>query len=167
MRRGVFNAAINGASLPFMEQWALDVVVPRLKPDTVVLGLTSRDVNDGNTQANELFSLFNESPDGREAVGNEDVLDVADRWLWSTLLSSPTGQTSRSITAIQSGEPLDTVTRDGTLAAVDHFAELQYQVVPAFTAQYAAKGLHNFHVGQKSLGALDHITRRLTAGKFA
>ena len=44
--RPVFNAALNGATTRTMELWTLDVVIPLLKPDIVVVGMNTSALND-------------------------------------------------------------------------------------------------------------------------
>ena len=45
----IFNAALDGSSMRQTEDWALNVVVPLIAPRTVVIGLTSRDLNDASS----------------------------------------------------------------------------------------------------------------------
>jgi hypothetical protein len=50
-----YNASLNGLSMRSLELWALDVVLPILDPEIVVLGLTTRELNDGGRRQDELF----------------------------------------------------------------------------------------------------------------
>lgn len=51
-----YNAALNGASPQSLELWAKEVVFPRLDPQVVVIGLTSRDLNDGGLSQQQFFT---------------------------------------------------------------------------------------------------------------
>lgn len=46
VKRQVFNASLAGMDAQLMEVWVLRVVVPRLHPRAVVIGVSSRDLND-------------------------------------------------------------------------------------------------------------------------
>ena len=54
----VFNAGLDGSSVRQMEDWAKNVVVPLLQPKTVVIGLTSRDLNDASISNAEVFENY-------------------------------------------------------------------------------------------------------------
>jgi hypothetical protein len=53
-----YNAGLDGAGMRQTEDWALNVVVPLTKPDVVVIGLTSRDLNDASTANAEVFDKY-------------------------------------------------------------------------------------------------------------
>ncbi len=50
-----YNAGLDGSSVRQMEDWAMNVVIPLLQPETVVIGLTSRDLNDASVSNAEVF----------------------------------------------------------------------------------------------------------------
>lgn len=50
-----YNASLNGLSMRSLELWTLEIVVPTLDPEIVVLGLTTRELNDGGPRQKELF----------------------------------------------------------------------------------------------------------------
>ena len=46
VKRPAFNAALDGADLRALEFWTLRVVVPKLRPRAVVIGVSSREFNE-------------------------------------------------------------------------------------------------------------------------
>lgn len=67
----VFNAGLDGSSVRQMEDWALNVVVPLLEPETVVIGLTSRDLNDASLSNAEVFNNYVNSRGRARFLGEE------------------------------------------------------------------------------------------------
>ncbi len=64
-----YNAALPGSGAIAVEQWTRDFVLPMLKPKLVMIGLTSRDLNDnGPVQAEHLQSYLS-SEGRRRALG--------------------------------------------------------------------------------------------------
>jgi hypothetical protein len=61
-----YNASLNGLSVRTLELWALDVVLPALDPEIVVIGLTTRELNDGGTPQQDLLSRLAASRGLRE-----------------------------------------------------------------------------------------------------
>lgn len=78
--RTVYNAGLSAGFVPITALWAEEVVLPRLRPDLLVLGLISFDVN-----AHDSHALFEDalrtSPGGRAALGTEGLFDRLDRTL--------------------------------------------------------------------------------------
>jgi hypothetical protein len=64
--RPAFNAALNGAGMRLLELWTLRIVLPRLRPDIVVIGLGSGEVNKGNAVGKRLLDALLTSPAGGE-----------------------------------------------------------------------------------------------------
>lgn len=50
-----YNAALDGASLRSVEAWARNVVFPSLDPQAVVIGITTRDLNDRGVSQQEFY----------------------------------------------------------------------------------------------------------------
>lgn len=78
--RSVYNAGLSAGFIPITSLWAEEVVLPRLHPDVLVLGLISFDVH-----AHDSHPLFEDalrtSPGGRAALGTEGLVDRLDRAL--------------------------------------------------------------------------------------
>ena len=66
-----FNAGLDGSSLRQTEDWTLNVVVPLIAPETVVIGLTSRDLNDASSSNAEVFDKYLNSRGRARFLGEE------------------------------------------------------------------------------------------------
>ena len=78
LERPAFNAALNAASLRTLELWARDVVLPRLRPDVLILGLNSSELSDHNLVGERGYRQFVESR-GWRALHPE--ASIGRRWL--------------------------------------------------------------------------------------
>ncbi len=77
----VYNAALDGSSMRQMEDWALNVAVPLTQPDTVVIGLTSRDLNDESISNEEVFEEYLTSTGRARFLGEEKIGQRVQRTL--------------------------------------------------------------------------------------
>ena len=59
--RPAFNAALNGATARTLELWTRHIVVPRLRPDMVMFGFNSIEMNDNSLVAQRIFDQFRTS----------------------------------------------------------------------------------------------------------
>jgi hypothetical protein len=75
-----YNAGLSAAMPLILEPWALDVVLPRLDPQLVVIGLSSFDFTD-HPSVDVFYDAFVSAPAGERAVGDDGFLDHLDRWL--------------------------------------------------------------------------------------
>ncbi len=66
-----YNAALDGSSMRLTEDWALNVVVPLVAPKVVVIGLTSRDLNDASSSNAEVFDNYLTSRGRARFLGEE------------------------------------------------------------------------------------------------
>jgi hypothetical protein len=77
----VYNAAI-GSAIPRMnEAWVKDVVLPRLHPKLLVLGVTSFDFTDSGVGRTVFWDAFRASAGGRQAMHGATVVQRLDRRL--------------------------------------------------------------------------------------
>ncbi|MBK9178110.1 MAG: hypothetical protein IPM45_00820 [Acidimicrobiales bacterium] len=67
-RRPAYNAALDAATPALLERWVTDQVVPRLHPDTVVIGLSSFDLNDNASIGRAALAGYEEAPQSRSDV---------------------------------------------------------------------------------------------------
>jgi hypothetical protein len=63
--RTAYNAALDAATPELIEQWVPDEVVPRLNPDTVVIGLSSFDLNEGAALTASALEAYESAPETR------------------------------------------------------------------------------------------------------
>ena len=132
--RPPFLAAINGSDPRMDEVWLRYVAVPRLKPSTVVIGLTSRDFNDAVRP--QQYSLFVSSPGAEEAMGTESALDAAERRLADfSYLVRYRDELRKPVETVRGGDPREDkllVSPLGVLAAIVVYSTPRYQLTPQF-----------------------------------
>lgn len=77
-----YNAALDGASPRSVEAWAKDVVFPSLDPQAVVIGITTRDLNDRGVSQQEFYRSLLASSGLQDlepqSGGNRLFNDIAD-----------------------------------------------------------------------------------------
>lgn len=71
-----YNAALDGASMKAAALWAEEFVLPSLDPRVVVVGITTRDLNDGGTSQEEFFRSLSASR------GLRDIRLQTGLWKW-------------------------------------------------------------------------------------
>lgn len=71
-RSGVpaYNAGFAGPSMRTITPWTLDIAVPLLQPDAVVLGIQSRELSDNGPKNITMYEKFMASPGYRETASN-------------------------------------------------------------------------------------------------
>ena len=67
-RRTAYNASLDAATPQLLAQWLPDHVDPRLHPDTVVIGLTSFDFNDGAALTASALQAYESAPKTRPGL---------------------------------------------------------------------------------------------------
>jgi hypothetical protein len=75
-----YNAALSSGIPLLTEPWVLDVVVPRLHPKLLIVGLSSFDFSD-DPSSKAFAEAFLSSPGGIEATHRGDFLDTINRWV--------------------------------------------------------------------------------------
>ena len=78
--RPAFNAALGAASIGMVADFTRAVVVPELDPEVVVIGVTSRELNENAREPKEIEARFRDAPAVREALGTESTFDRIVRW---------------------------------------------------------------------------------------
>lgn len=149
-----YNAALRGASLAMTEEWLELAVVPTLRPHTVVLGVSTRELNANDGAQATSTKLFLDAPAVRRLTGRETVLDRAERWgeqvsalfRYRTVLRRPGDLFAKR----------DTV-EGATIGADGHddsFRRRSYELDDAGRAFFAREPLHDFAVGTAQLQSL-------------
>jgi len=59
--RPAFNASLNAATIRTLEPWTREVLLPKLHPELLILGLNSSEVNDNNIVGERGFKMFQSS----------------------------------------------------------------------------------------------------------
>ncbi len=165
--RPAFNAALNGAGTRLFDLWTLRVVVPRLRPKVVVVGLSSRELNDLGSSSEHAYESVRGSPGGRSVATDlsptEWILRAGDQSYLvryrqrlrspSTLFDTPPGAGRASV------GPL------GQLAALRIFNRPQY-LTEDFHKNVVPRTLARYSVGGRALSSLRHMVEELTAAKI-
>ena len=83
LTRTAYNAALLSSSIAEQSLWVRIFVVPMLRPATVVIGVSPRELNANDVGLDAADRLFPELPPVREALDRESLLQRADRKLRS------------------------------------------------------------------------------------
>jgi hypothetical protein len=165
-KRPAFNAALNGSDMRATDIWTREVVVPRLRPDVVVVGFNSGELNDHWNEPDSLYARLIESPYGKRAAGEGGVLAQIDAWLIdrSSLV--------RHRTVLRN--PVDAFTRDraqrrlrvdplGRFLALENFQQRPY--TSGLSKQLGAwdEVFRNYRPGGLQFDALRRLVRDLTS----
>lgn len=159
LQRPAFNASLNGAEARLMDFWLLNVVVPRLRPRFVVIGVSSRELNDLGRGTREAFEAVRNSYGGRTVADDlsptQRILEVGERVSgivrYRALLRVP----SRLVNA----EPLEAALAVSALGAPTHPRRLDtYRTLPPISGGFA--------VGGSAMRALEHLVERLKSSKI-
>jgi hypothetical protein len=158
-----YNAALSSGRPRLMEAWGLHVVLPRLHPRLVVIGVSSLDMTDNAAAETAFLDAFRDSPAGREALGREDAVDRTDRWLrehfelWNHRAEVRSPETL--LDALRGKTPPD----DPVAASIDRDGYVSFKNDQQFATRPAGDGIAG--VSAWSLGTEEPAAlRRLLAG---
>jgi hypothetical protein len=168
VRRPVFNASLNGAGSQLMDFWLLHVVVPRLHPRIVVLGVSSRDLNDRGISSGDAYRSLRRSTGGRSVAPNlsptERIEAIAEKVSavvrYRSILRQPSrwfGTDPRQVAAVVS--PL------GVPRAI-RFLNHPYKIKDDFYPRIVPRMYSNFSTGGVATRSLDHLVSSLVALKI-
>jgi hypothetical protein len=73
LERPAFNAALNAASIRTLELWTTSVLLPKLRPDLLILGLNSSELSDNNLIGERGFRQFQRSSGWRRLRSHSSV----------------------------------------------------------------------------------------------
>lgn len=79
--RPAYNAGLLSGSLGEVRVWTEDFVVPALHPSTVVIGVSPRELNGGDSTLASIDNAFSASAEVRRVTGRETAMMAADRHL--------------------------------------------------------------------------------------
>ena len=158
-----YNAALNSGTPRLSEAWGLRVMLPRLHPKLVVIGVSSADMTDNGAGRTVFFDAMRDSPGGRESLGRESIVDRTDRvlrdhlalWAHRAELRNPTALWD----AIRGTKPpgdlgADSLDEQGRMT---YFDDWQFDQRPP---RARIPGVSEWGLGTQDPGAL----RRLIAG---
>ena len=165
--RPVFNASLNGAGPQLMELWLMNVVVPRLKPRVVVLGVSSRDLNDRGVSSAEAYRSVRRSYGGRSVASDLSVTERIERFAerasavvrYRSLLRQP----SRWFRD-EPRKAAASVTPLGVPHAI-RFLDHPYKIKDDFYPRIVPRMYSTFKIGGVATRSLDRLVRALVAAK--
>ena len=159
----VYNAALGAATMRMIAAFADHVVVPSLSPDTVVVGISSRELNANAPQAGTIEADFFDAPGARQAFGTEGVLDRLDRVLSDVSYTVRYRSVLRSPRNFFDPEPA----WDGTVTADDGFylgfLDERYHGEASVLRRMRDGALHDFSIGEDQLGTLRQLLTGLVS----
>jgi hypothetical protein len=77
--RPAYNAGLIGANLEMVDRWSELVVEPALRPDIVIIGISSRDVNANGAALETQTPGFYRLPAMRRLLGRESIAEQIER----------------------------------------------------------------------------------------
>jgi hypothetical protein len=80
-RRPAYNAGLRGGTIRMVSSWTRLVAVPRLRPNVVVIGVASRELNRNNELQRGREEAYFDAPAVRHLIGTETVLQQTERRL--------------------------------------------------------------------------------------
>jgi len=168
--RPSYNAATGGGSLPIIAGWSEFEVIPRLKPDTVIVGIVSREMNPNDPKQQGFTRDFLASRAFRHLNGTENAMQVVEQrvedasalFRYRTILRQPR--------YIQNFLGFGDAPRNGSYASVVNsagqytsFLPHGFHNTPAIEKQFRSAGLYRWELGQTERGTLSHLLRYLRA----
>ena len=166
LKRPAFNAAIDGTDLTALEFWTLHVVVPRLRPRVVVIGLSSREFNGAGLNQRGFARKFFASQAVRRLDGRLSTLGRIDAWLsdhsdlirYRKVLRLPA-------TAHKVAHPSD-VNAYGVTNSLGPFQRRPYGFGEAFRLRITESVLNDYRISRAEIAALDRLVRALDGMKI-
>lgn len=162
--RPAFDGSLLGGTARLFDWWATKVAVERLRPHTVVIGVASRDLNDGS--GSPAYDTITSSPAAKIVNGKDGFADRLEQRAadWSYLVRYRT-QIRRPYAWLKEepsvvGERVD-VTPLGSIS--NWIIQDTYQVREAFRRQGAERAYRDYSIGGLELASLGHLVDNLTA----
>ena len=150
-----YNGSLGAASIGMVAAFTRGVVLPELDPQTIVVGISSRELNANVPALPGIERRFLSSPGARHALGTETLLDRADRVL------SDVFYLSRYRTALRKPDTWFGNAKpewDGTITRSDGmylgFLTESYHDEPAVLARFRNGALHDFQLGAEEMATL-------------
>lgn len=158
-----YNAALADSSGRIIDSWTRNVVVPKLHPSVVVIGVSSRDVNSRSPDLASVERSYADAPAVRERLHKESISDVIERKAsdWSYIVRYRT-ELRQPVSAIRGATPGTFVdSKPGPQgferAALEHSYTLAKDALP----RLRSKSLVNFDA-RGEMDAIGSLVRWLT-----
>jgi hypothetical protein len=154
-----YNAALNATSPQLLELWAGEIVLPRLQPDLVVIGLSSRELNDHGISQTEQYDRYVESIARAFEIAQPTIPQRIDRAMSEVsavvrlrseirrpfvVFNELRGTTSPSLVLTDQG-------------ATTRLRGMEYHVPEEFRDRTVNRDLVDYQVGGVEMGALSRL----------
>jgi len=161
--RPAYNAGLLGATLRMVDFWSAYEVEHALHPDIAVIGVSSRDLNSNAAGYEAQDDAFLGTPVVRELLGNESVLERANRrlgdfsalWRHRVALRRPL----ESLAGYDPPQRTKTVLNEQGMDL--HLAGERYRLDGVVRRFFQQQTLHDFRVSRRQLDGLTSLVMRL------
>jgi hypothetical protein len=157
--RPAYNAGLIGATPFIVDVWARNVVAPTLQPSTVVIGISSRDVNLNGVGLETSDPRFLNAPAVRDLLGTQSVVDEIEwQFLQRSALVRYRLLLRRPLEAILGYDAPDRNTTELTPGGLEtHLLATQYRSDEVVQAFFRREPLAGFTLSTKQLDALGRL----------
>jgi hypothetical protein len=161
--RGAYNAALIGATPVIVDIWTRELVVPELRPDVVVVAVSSRDLNGNGASMRQHGEDFVASPGGSWLLGSHSIADAAEWWLLEhSALIRHRESLRRPLEAVFGYDPPDRTESALTdLGLQTHLVDDQYRRDRAIQDFFRQQPLRDFAVTDDQLDAVRRLASAL------
>lgn len=158
-----YNAALGAASIGMVDAFTREVVVPQLDPEVVVVGLSSRELNENAPEQRRIEQQFLAAPAVREALGTESALERAERLAGGVSHLVRYRSVLRDPDHWVDPEPAwdGTVTDDGGMYV--GFLDETYGADPLVLRRLRNGPLHDFRIGERQVATVRALLGDLRA----
>lgn len=160
----VFNAALNGADMRATDWWTTRVVLPRLRPRNVVIGVSSMEFINLDPWPDNLYRRLLGSDAGREVTATHSTSDRIERVVErASSLFRHRSILRRPMTALRGmddDQRINAVRPDGSLVALEA-AERPYGMDAAMRERWRKFRNTRYVVDPAQIAAFDHLVRTL------
>jgi DltD protein len=162
-----YNAALGAASMRSLERFVVDVVLPLTQPDTIVIGVTARDLNDGGISQSDYFDRLSGSAGMLMARTPQNPLEWIENWLFRhlaifrlrPLLRDPARMFAAALGTDDQPE-LDSP-EPGPFGSDQTYEGEPYDNSAAWGQPWAARQVNNFSMGGTELESLRRLLSEL------
>ena len=167
--RSAYNAALDAATPSLLSRWTLEEVQPRLDPATVVLGLSSFDLNDNARIAASALDSYETAPLSRDDLFGRlqaPFIEHSDVFRYRNELRDP-AEVWAGIQRVRSGERQERLSADGIEGIIGPDGEglsrrpLQYTGAVSIQRLLQTELLNDFRMGGTQIDAADGLISEL------
>jgi hypothetical protein len=164
-KRGGYNASLIGVGPIVVDIWTRLLVQPKLRPDTVVIGISSRDVN-ANSSVGTGAEGFVKTPGAKHLLGTETAADKVKRELSERSALVRYRQVLRQpAEALLHYQPPKELKLGLTPQGLEtHLLGVNMQDTPEVRAFFHREPLHNFALSPAALRAIERLAAFLEKG---